>query len=60
MKALDSRHRNAYGDIQTHVIQFNDWDHNHLLYDYLKILDCNDETFLLFVDMMVPGNWTGR
>lgn len=51
MKAIDSRHRNAYGDIQTKVIQFKDWDYNYLLYDYLKILECNDETFLLFVEM---------
>ena len=51
MKAIDGRHKNAYGDIQTKVIQFKDWDYNYLLYDYLKILDCNDETFLLFVEM---------
>ena len=50
MKAIDHRHSSAYGDIQTHVIQFKDWDYNYLLYDYLKILGCDDETFLRFVE----------
>jgi len=31
MKAIDYRHSSAYGDIQTHVIQFKDWDYNYLL-----------------------------
>src|SRR5712691_1233788 len=51
MKATDSRHRNAFGDIQTHVIQFNDWSYADLLYDYLKILECDDEKFIAFVEM---------
>lgn len=51
MKAVDRRHSSAYGDIQTHVVQFKDWDYNYLLYDYLKILDCSDEIFLAFVEM---------
>jgi hypothetical protein len=53
MKAVDRRHSSAYGDIQTHVVQFKDWDYNYLLYDYLKILDCSDEIFLAFVEMCV-------
>jgi AbiJ N-terminal domain 3/TIR domain len=51
LKAVDRRHRNAYGDIQTHVVQFNDWDYNYLLYDYLKILECSDEIFIAFIEM---------
>ena len=50
MKARDSRHSSAYGDIRTHVVQFNDWSYADLLYDYLKILECDDEKFLLFLE----------
>lgn len=50
MKAVDRRHSNAIGDIQTHVIQFADWDYNYLLYDYLKILECSDEIFSTFIE----------
>src|SRR5215831_875874 len=50
MKSTDARHSSAAGDIHQHMISFNDWDYSFLLYDYMKILDCDEEKFLLFLE----------
>ena len=51
MPSTDPRYQTAEWDIQTHMISFNDWTYDYLLYDYLNILDSSDETFLAFLEM---------
>jgi len=50
MPSTDSRFENAEGDIWQHMVRNSDWDDNFLLYNYLDLLGCNDETFLKFLE----------
>jgi hypothetical protein len=50
MPSTDSRFQNAEGDIWQHMINNSDWDLNYLLYDYLELLTCDDETFIKFIE----------
>lgn len=50
MPSTDSRFKDAEGDIWQHMINNSDWDDDYLLYSHLDILNCNDETFLKFLE----------
>ena len=50
MPSTDHRFKNAEGDIWQHLINWADWEYEYLLYRYLDLLDCNDETFLKFLE----------
>ena len=50
MPSTDSRYKNAEGDIWQHVINNSDYDYGYLLYKYFKLLDCDDDTFLKFIE----------
>lgn len=53
MPSTDHRFDNAEGDIWQHTVRNNDWDYNDLLYDYLELRTCPDETFLKFTETAV-------
>lgn len=50
MPSTDHRFKDAEGDIWQHLINWADWEYEYLLYTYLDLLDCNDETFLKFLE----------
>ena len=50
MPSTDYRFKDADGDIWQHMINNYDWEYNYLLYTYLDLLGCNDETFLNFLE----------
>jgi hypothetical protein len=50
MPSTDSRFVDADGDIWQHMVRNVDWEYDYLLYTYLDILRCNDETFLKFLE----------
>lgn len=53
MPSTDDRFQNAEGDIWQHMINNNDWDYDYLLYTYLDLLKCRDDTFLAFLEICV-------
>jgi len=53
MPSTDHRFKDAEGDIWQHMINNDDWDYNYLLYTYLDLLNCDDETFLKFLETCV-------
>ncbi len=53
MRSTDHRFKNAEGDIWQHTIRNNDWEYTYLLYDYLELRSCPDETFITFVETAV-------
>lgn len=53
MPSTDHRFRDAEGDIWQHMINNSDWEYDYLLYTYLDLLECNDETFLKFLETCV-------
>ena len=50
MPSTDRRFKDAEGDIWQHIINNYDWEYDYLLYTYLDLLRCNDETFLKFLE----------
>jgi|SRR5581483_3249782 len=50
MPSLDSRFSNAYGDIWQHRINNNDWDDHYLLCTRLDLLNCENGTFIKFLE----------
>lgn len=50
MPSTDSRFKTAEGDIWQHMVRNCNWEDSYLLYTYLEILKCNDETFLKFLE----------
>lgn len=53
MPSYDKRYPDAYADIYTHFISFNDYDFYDLLFDRLDIIDCEDTTFIKFLETIV-------
>ncbi|VVB86132.1 Uncharacterised protein [uncultured archaeon] len=50
MPSTDIRFKNAEGDIWQHVINNPDYDYDYLLYKYFNLLNCDDDTFLKFIE----------
>ncbi len=50
MPSTDSRFSNAEGDIWQHMVNNYDWDNSYLLKEYLELLNCDDNTFLKFIE----------
>ena len=50
MPSTDGRFEDAEGDIWQHMVRNYDWEYDYLLYQYLDLLRCNDETFLKFLE----------
>lgn len=53
MPSTDHRFENAEGDIWQHMVNNRDWDFEHLFFEYLDLLNCNDEIFLKFLETCV-------
>jgi hypothetical protein len=53
MRSTDHRFKDAEGDIWQHMINNYDWEYDYLLFTYLDLLKCNDDTFLKFLEMCV-------
>jgi hypothetical protein len=50
MPSTDFRFQNALEDIWQHMINNSDWDDEYLLWRYLELGSCDDETFLRFLE----------
>jgi hypothetical protein len=50
MPSTDFRFKDAAGDIWQHMVNNSDWSYDHLLYQRLDILSCEDKTFLRFLE----------
>ncbi|SDM73055.1 hypothetical protein [Bacillus sp. OK048] len=53
LPSLDKRCSNAYDDIYTHYVHFEDYDIEHLLFERLDIHNCDDTTFTKFLETIV-------
>lgn len=53
MRSTDSRLRDAAGDIHQHMVRNDDWPLEFLLFEYLDLLGCEDQVFLLFLEQCV-------
>ena len=53
MRSTDHRFEDAEGDIWQHMINNYDWEYDYLLFTYLDLLKCNDNTFLKFLETCV-------
>jgi hypothetical protein len=49
MRSTDHRFSNAEGDIWQHMINNDDWEKDYLLVTYLRLLECDDDIFLSFL-----------
>ena len=50
MPSTDRRFKDAGGDINQHMINNCDWDCDYLLCKYLNLLECEEGTFLKFIE----------
>lgn len=50
LPSTDYRFKDAESDIWQHMINNHDWKYSYLLYSYLDLLGCNDETLLKFLE----------
>lgn len=50
MPSTDRRFKDAGGDINQHMINNSDWDCDYLLCKYLNLLECEEGTFLKFIE----------
>ncbi len=50
MPSTDVRFDNAEGDIWKHTVANEDWSVSYLLFDYLKLGSCPDESFVRFIE----------
>jgi hypothetical protein len=53
MPSTDDRFENAEGDIHQHMVNNWDWEYDYLLNTYLNLPECNDETFVKFLEECV-------
>ena len=53
MRSTDHRFKDAEGDIWQHMINNCDWEYDDLLFTYLDLLKCNDDTFLKFLETCI-------
>ena len=53
MASSDTRYTNAYDDAKKHLIDNNDWDDEYVFLDRFKLLDCKEDEFLKFLNVLV-------
>jgi len=53
MRSTDHRFKDAEGDIWQHMINNYDWEYDYLLFTYLDLLKCNNDTFLKFLETCI-------
>ncbi|QDR81320.1 AAA family ATPase [Sporomusa termitida] len=53
MPSTDPRFRNAEEDIVQHMISNYDWSEKELLWNYLKLSDCDDQIFIDFLELTI-------
>jgi predicted ATPase len=53
MTSFDDRFKNAYEDIQQHIVNNDDWSIEYLYIDRLKILEGDEKFFILFIETVV-------
>ena len=52
MPSTDSRYKDAYGDIQQHIVNNNDWTYEYLFEERLNVLS-DDKTFKKFLETII-------
>lgn len=53
MSSSDSRYNTAAEDAKKHLIDNDDWDDDYVFLDRFKLLDCSEEEFLKFLNVVI-------
>lgn len=53
MSSSDPRYKTAAEDAHKHLIANDDWDDDYVFLDRFKLLDCSEEEFLKFLDVVI-------
>ncbi|MBD5315653.1 MAG: ATP-binding protein [Bacteroides sp.] len=53
MSSSDPRYKTAAEDAKKHLIDNDDWDDDYVFLDRFKLLDCNEEEFLKFLNVVI-------
>ena len=54
--STDARYTNAYDDVHKHIILNDDWTHEELFLDHLKLLDDND-LYIKYIEGIVSPEY---
>jgi len=53
MSSSDPRYNTAAEDAKKHLIDNDDWDNDYVFLDRFKLLDCSEEEFLKFLNVVI-------
>lgn len=53
MSSSDPRYKTAAEDAKKHLIDNDDWDDDYVFLDRFKLLDCSEEEFLKFLNVVI-------
>lgn len=59
MSSSDPRFKTAAEDAKKHLIDNDDWDDDYVFLDRFKLLDCNEEEFLKFLNVVISPEVRG-
>lgn len=55
MSSSDPRYKTAAEDAKKHLIDNDDWDDDYVFLDRFKLLDCSEEEFLKFLNVVISS-----
>lgn len=56
MSSSDPRFRTAAEDAKKHLIDNDDWDNDYVFLDRFKLLDCKEEEFIKFLNVVISSD----
>lgn len=59
MSSSDPRFKTAAEDAKKHLIDNDDWDDDYVFLDRFKLLDCSEEEFLKFLNVVISSEVRG-
>ena len=59
MSSSDPRFKTAAEDAKKHLIDNDDWDDDYVFLDRFKLLDCSEEEFLKFINVVISPEVRG-
>ena len=60
MSSSDPRFKTAAEDAKKHLIDNDDWDDDYVFLDRFKLLDCSEEEFLKFINVVISPEVRGN
>lgn len=60
MSSSDPRFKTAAEDAKKHLIDNDDWDNDYVFLDRFKLLDCSEEEFLKFLNVVISPEVRGN